>query len=127
MSEQWFGSNITDAYQSLFRGDNNITMDRNEYFECICSCEEHLFRVGWFEDDILDNGEPTLYCSLFLHSEWRWYKRIWRAIQYIFGRQSKYGDFDEIILGKDETMRLSSLLNNMRQKYLMNDDTVGQG
>jgi hypothetical protein len=37
-------------------------------------------------------------------------KRVWNAIRYVFGRRSRYGDHDEVVVNDDDVFRLLELL-----------------
>ena len=74
------------------------------YFECSCSSEEHTFSFHYDPDD----GE--LYMSAFLNDWEAWYKRVWKAVKYVFGYKCKYGHWDCTILTQKQTQRLKELL-----------------
>ncbi len=87
-------------------------MDTTEIMLCECSSMEHIVCFGFFED------EPDVYVSVHLakHSFW---KRLVHGIKYIFGHQSKYGDFEEIILGSkqyDKVMKIANHLKEFKEK-----------
>lgn len=49
--------------------------------------------------------------TLYMHLNKRpFYKRIWIALLYLFGKQSKYGAYEHIILNKDDCVRLANKL-----------------
>lgn len=101
-----------------------MTKMEKHYFECSCSSDEHTFSFSYDPDD----GE--LYLSTFLNDWEPWYKRAWKAIQYVFGYKCKYGHWDCSILTKKETLRLKelcerSLEDRKRQGILDSDDYEG--
>ena len=81
-----------------------------DFFKCSCHCTEHQFILGHF----IDEGpypDDYYYVSIRLLSDPRWYKRLWYAIKYVF----KYDvaiDYDEIILSKEDTVRLYTTLGD---------------
>jgi len=65
-------------------------MDK-EYFECDCSEFDHTMRVAYFKE------EPDfMYVEVHLRQK-SFFRRLWAAIKYVFGRRSDYGDFDEFL------------------------------
>ena len=86
-------------------------MENRELLICKCSSDEHQIIFHWWDDD--DDGE--VYMSTLLNPEWRWYRRIWEAIKYIFGHRSKYGMFDEIILDKNDIPKLEKIIEYLKQ------------
>lgn len=75
------------------------------YVECACECGEHLLRISFDPDD----GE--VYVSTYLSTWHAWYARLWIAIKYVFGSQSKFGAFDCTILKPDDYPKLHELLD----------------
>jgi len=64
----------------------------HKYITCECSSMEHTIRFSYFKDE-----PDLLYVEFHLNQTDRWYKRIWKAVKYIFGYRSKYGEFGEAI------------------------------
>jgi len=58
-------------------------------YTCACSSLEHMFVVSADEDDA--------FIEVHLAPA-PWHTRIVRALKYIFGHRSRYGNFDEILL-----------------------------
>lgn len=85
-------------------------MERPEYFECLCSSQEHLWRL-WFDDD---PSEPVVYASFFL-AELPWYGRLAAAFKYIFGYKCRYGHFEEFILNPDDCERMIGILRRLKE------------
>jgi hypothetical protein len=77
----------------------------------ICECEniEHQIIFSYFEDDDI----KEVYMSIHLIPEHNIFKRIWKAIKYVFGYRCEYGHFDEMILKKSDAKKLLNIL-----KYL---------
>ncbi|MBT3922445.1 MAG: hypothetical protein HOF21_07690 [Nitrospina sp.] len=80
---------------------------KTDYFLCECSFPEHLF--FFFYDD----KDNVLYLNIHLSVQQGIFRRIWTAIKYIFGHQSTYGGFDEIIIRPEDRERLVSVINQL--------------
>lgn len=81
---------------------------QQEYFECSCYSTEHTLKFI-FDDD---PDFPNLYVHVFL-SEEPWYRRILKAIKYVFGYKCRYGHFDEFVMRHEDCDRFISIV----QKY----------
>ena len=79
----------------------------HELFVCACGDIQHQFVISYFDDEAL---EKYLYISVNLYKQ-PFFKRLWTGIQYIFGKQSIYGAFDEVILNEEDSVRLRNILN----------------
>lgn len=66
--------------------------------------------ASWFEDE---PGE--VYLSIHLN-KLPLFKRVVNAIKYIFGYKSVFGDFEEIILSKNNIESVSKILNHLRNE-----------
>lgn len=91
-------------YLSLI-GLGLIIMNR-ELFVCDCGDVEHQFVVSSMPEE--DEIYIAIHLSPNIHY---WFERLWYAILYVLGKQSKYGAFGEIVLGKAETNRLIEALS----------------
>jgi hypothetical protein len=85
------------------------------HFECLCGHYEHKFEIIF--DPELDDTENPLYATVSLNDGLPWYKRVYNAVRYIFGRKSRYGAFAEFLLEPDDARRLVDVCN----KYLKNN------
>lgn len=83
-------------------------MLRKQWIDCNCSAVEHTLRFLYFDDDT-DIRDHDLYIDVYLVKN-KWYKRIWLGIKYIFGYQSKYGNFTEIIYDAEKVKELKAFL-----------------
>lgn len=83
-----------------------------ELFVCECSDPDHQFILS-FEADEPWNQECYIHVHLSKQSFWR---RVRIALAYICGRQSSYGAFQEILLGKDSTIQLRDSLSSIIEK-----------
>lgn len=80
-----------------------------EHSIIICKCEnvEHQLVFTYFSED------REVYMTTHLKPESNIFKRIWRAIKYIFGYRSMYGDFDEFIFNKTDSHKLAKILKHL--------------
>lgn len=74
---------------------------KQKFFVCQCNSLQHLFVVTPAEDEI--------YLEVHL-SPLPFWKRVRNAVRYVFGRRSKYGDFEEIILSPSQALDLGDTL-----------------
>ena len=72
---------------------------------CECGHNEHQIVFTTFMD--VENSEEV-YISYYLEKK-SFFKRLLYGIKYIFGYQSKYGAFGEIVTTKEE---LKTIVNN---------------
>ena len=79
------------------------TVERREYFECSCENEEHLFKFSLNPN----NGDFGL--NAYLHNERGFWKRLFVAINYIFGYAAD--QWDCVMLDRPATERLHRLTN----------------
>ena len=79
---------------------------KREIFVCECQSLEHQFAV-WYDEELNE-----LYIEPHLKRR-SLRDRILYAISYIFGRQSNYGAFDEIIINPDDANKLIEYLQKL--------------
>ena len=63
---------------------------RREYMECCCGAGEHrlAFTLQWYDDPGSEPWDaPELDVEVYLDPEVAWYKRIWRALNYVVARR----------------------------------------
>lgn len=78
-----------------------------ELFLCQCGSPDHVFYVEYDEEW----GQVYLYAHLRKKSFW---KRLKHGIKYIFGYQSRYGAFDEVILRQEDLHKLQKIIDKMK-------------
>jgi len=61
---------------------------KTKYFECSCTDAEHVIRI------VFDQKEKELWFELQLSQHNNIFKRIWKAIKYVFGYRCKYGHWE---------------------------------
>ena len=59
--------------------------------ECCCNSSDHLTTIRIYNID-----DDMVYVTTHL-TPLPFFYRVWHAILYIFGRRSKYGDFEEYL------------------------------
>lgn len=79
-------------------------MIRREVFICDCHSLEHQVWFTYDEDD----AELILEIHL---TQRGFFGRLWYALMYLFGHRSRFGAFDELILGPDSVKKLKDHLN----------------
>lgn len=87
------------------------TSECRETLICQCNSEEHQFSFVWFEDEH-GKGEVFMEIHLTPHTLWG---RLKNAIKYIFGHRSIYGDFDEVILKKEDVYKLEKIVEFLKK------------
>ena len=91
-------------------------MEVRDILICECSSAEHQLLVQYFED------ENEVYVQTHLAKKTFW-ERLKYGIKYILGYQSRYGAFDEIILGPQHIKNLQSIINHIRDIELKKSQT----
>jgi hypothetical protein len=81
---------------------------------CKCHSTEHQMVVLYEEDE----NHPMVYVHIHLNKQTFW-RRLVYGVKYIFGRQSKYGAFDEIILNPEDADKFKKIYS-----YLSNEKTL---
>ena len=86
-------------------------MEQRETLICQCCSMEHQFSFVWWKDEDLD-GEVYMEVHLTPFSFW---KRLKNGIKYIFGYRSMYGDFDDIILRKEDVHKIERVVEFLKK------------
>jgi len=81
-----------------------------ELFVCACHNLEHQLVLSYFDD------ERDVYLSVHLCKH-GFFRRLWIAVRYLFGRRSPYGAFEEIILREEDVNRLNDILSQRREFF----------
>lgn len=63
-----------------------------------------------------DEKDGQVYCSVHLKPEANVFKRIWRAVKYVFGHRSNYGDFDEFIFNPEDADSLQQVVDYLKDR-----------
>lgn len=80
------------------------------YIECQCEDPSHVLRFT------LDYEDGALYVETHLTTD-VWYKRIWLALKYIFGKKSKFGEFSETLLNIEDYSKIRSMLEKSEKIF----------
>ena len=80
----------------------------NKLFICACNNVEHQLVMTYFTDD------KEVYCNVYLKPESNIFKRTWKAVKYIFGHRSIYGDFDEFIFKSEDADSLQQVVDYLK-------------
>lgn len=78
---------------------------KREYFSCQCSDFRHDIRFT------LDPEDGQLWLEVNLEPIHTWYKRVWIAIKYVFGKDRAYGYYDCTLMRTEDYPRLRKLLD----------------
>lgn len=80
-----------------------------ELLLCECASSEHQMIMRYFNDD----DHPVVYVDVHLVKRNLW-QRIKYAVKYIFGYKSKFGAWDEILLGPQHIKSLESVIKHLK-------------
>lgn len=84
---------------------------QQETLICQCGSIEHQFSFVWWEDEELE-GEVYMEVHLNPLSFWQ---RLKNGIKYIFGHRSIFGDFDDVILRKEDAHKLERVVEFLKK------------
>ena len=101
---------------------------KKKYLECMCGEIDHVTRFMYFTED----EEEILYMESFLAADHRFFHRIWNAINYVFGRVSKYrscyAQTSDVILNKEKATELRDFLDGfIKNAGVKKDEQKDQG
>jgi len=84
----------------------------------ICSCHstEHQMVVLYAEDEIEGVTYPMVYVHTHLTKRPFW-QRVGYGLRYIFGRQCRYGAFDEFIFNPEDSDKLQNLVDYLKREH----------
>jgi hypothetical protein len=83
-----------------------------KFLNCICHSPSHIIKLqiyNWQKNNI--SSDIDLSVSVHISPEQSIFKRIWIAIKYIFGHQSEFGEFAEILLDESKTKEIKEFLD----------------
>ena len=84
-----------------------------KYIICECYSPHHLIRLEqseWRKDNKLINVD--ILVQPLLNPNQSFWQRLWIGICYIFGHESKFGCFEEIILNTDKCRQIINFLED---------------
>lgn len=78
-----------------------------EFVLCSCNHSDHLLIMNLNEEgDFVD-------CTIEVHlSPLPFYQRLIRAIKYVFGYRSRYGDFEDIVIDRERALQIRNFFDN---------------
>ena len=79
---------------------------------CACHSTEHQMVISYSEDVIDGQRYPEVYLHILLNKRSFW-KRFKYGIKYIFGYQSRYGAFDEMIIDKKDVGKFKRVVEHL--------------
>lgn len=79
------------------------------YIDCACSDPKHTLRFT------SDAELSEFVTEVHLNQYYGFFKRVWLAIKYVFGRSNKNGHFDCTILNLSQVEELSTLLKTFKK------------
>lgn len=105
--------NAVEALIQLFDKESKMNFNTKEHF-IVCACRdlEHMMRFQYFADD--EDIERIIYFETHLRTWRNIFRRYWEAVKYLWGYKSRYGEFDEVLMDKEEVKKLVDYL----QEYL---------
>ena len=77
---------------------------------CICGSDEHQFHFKCFPED------NEVFMSVHLPDR-GFLSRLWHGLKYIFGYKSKYGEFDEVLIGSEYADDFRRIADILEQKF----------
>jgi len=76
-----------------------------------CYAQEHIIHYE------MDLSEKNIFVSYFISASYlTWWKRLIMGIKYIFGKRSRYGEFDTTIINRRKVIELRNFLNYFIEK-----------
>lgn len=85
--------------------------EHRETLICQCGSIEHQISFIWIEDEDSD-GDVYMEIHLTPFSFW---ERLKHGIKYIFGHRCIYGDFDGVILRKEDANKLERIVEFLKK------------
>jgi hypothetical protein len=91
-----------------------IKQTQKDLFICSCHSTDHQMIVLYDEDEIDDKRYPMVYIHTHLAKRPFW-QRVAYGLRYIFGRQCKYGAFDEFIINSDDVEGVEKIVKYLKE------------
>ena len=89
-----------------------VKQTKKDLFVCSCHSTEHQMVISYTEDVIDGEKYPEVYIHLHLTKKPFWW-RVRYGIKYIFGYQSRYGAFDEMIIDKKDVDKFKRVVEHL--------------
>jgi hypothetical protein len=84
--------------------------NNKDLFVCDCHSTEHQMVVMKERDE----QHPIVYVHIHLAKRPFW-QRVSYGLRYIFGRQCRYGAFDEFIFNPDDLSKLENIVTHLKK------------
>ena len=84
------------------------TFEETEIFICDCNSIEHQAKFYYWKGENYDTFNILIHLTTYKNI----FKRIWYAIKYIVGYKSRFGAWDEMLLKKEDCLKLYEFLKN---------------
>ena len=84
--------------------------NNKDLFVCDCHSTEHQMVVMKDRDE----QHPIVYVHIHLAKRPFW-QRVSYGLRYIFGRQCRYGAFDEFIFNPDDLSKLENIVTHLKK------------
>lgn len=84
---------------------------KSKHIICDCKSAEHHIVIS-FDDEYYEEAVINVYLSTYKN----FFQRVWTAIKYIVCYHGSYGQYDEIILNKEEALALEQELKSYRTR-----------
>jgi hypothetical protein len=85
-----------------------------EILICSCHSTEHQLLLVYSEDELDGKKYPNVYAHIHL-TKLPFWNRLKYGINYIFGRQCRYGAFDEFIFNPEDTTKLKEVVKYLKK------------
>jgi hypothetical protein len=85
-----------------------------EILICNCHSTDHQLVILYSEDEIEETIYPMVYAHIHLNKLPFW-DRLKYGIKYIFGRQCRYGAFDEFIFNPEDATKLKEVVKYLKK------------
>jgi len=78
--------------------------------ECSCGSASHMLWFSWLEDLEEFSIQPRLITWQNI------FRRMWTAFLYVIGHKSRFGEFDEILIGRRDAKKIAAFLLRYSQE-----------
>lgn len=87
-------------------------MKKETFFRCECEDVRHQMVLSHDEDP---DWNDLAYIEMYLYKH-GFFKRVWSALLYVFGRHTPHGNFEEMLLTRDKLQELHKATGLILQK-----------
>jgi len=87
-------------------------MENQEVLICECHSTDHQILFMWEYEPFID--DQLVFMHIHLANYKSFWKRLWYGLAYAFGRKSRFGAFDEIILNPKDADKLQRVVNHLK-------------